>query len=114
MALKLKPTRDELRSTLLVLIGIAITILFIMAGVSIWRAEYGHGVLFFVLGAGLTFAFFRKMKASLLMIGLIWIAVNAGLTAPFHPSALGILLTVGSWVGIVMLGRWMAGRPRQG
>lgn len=44
---------------------------------------------------------------------LIWIAVNAGLSAPFHPSTLGILITVGSCVGIVVLGRWMTGRPPQ-
>ena len=66
------------------------------------------------MGAGLSLSFFRKWKADLAIIGLVFIMVNAGLTAIFHPSALGILITVGSGVGIVTLGRWMAGRPRQG
>jgi hypothetical protein len=114
MALKLKPTWAELRSTLLVIIGVAITILFTMASVSIWRSEYGRGGLFLILGAALSFAFFRKIKASLLMIGFIWMMVNAGLTLLFHPSVLGALITVGSGIGIVVLGRWMAGQPRLG
>jgi hypothetical protein len=58
--MKLKPTRAELRGTLLSLIGIAITILFIMGGVGLWRKEYGMGSLFLTVGGVLAFAFFRK------------------------------------------------------
>jgi hypothetical protein len=110
--LKIKPTRKELLGTLRVLVGITITILFIMGGSSLWRAEYRLAGIFLALGAGLAFAFFRKWKVDLVIIGLVFIMVNTGLTAIFHPSAPGILVTVGSGVGIVLLGRWMAGRPR--
>jgi thiol:disulfide interchange protein len=109
--MKLKPTRAELRSTLLVLLGIAITLLFIMAAGAFWKREYGLGSVFLAAGSLLTFAFFRKRKASLLMVGLVWVAVNAGVTAGVRPTIPGILVTVGSLAGIVMLARWMAGRP---
>jgi hypothetical protein len=114
LGLKLRPTRAELRGTLLLLTGFAITILFLAGGASLWRAEYGRGSLLVAVGGGLTFAFFRKWKADLVIIGLIFIGINAGLTAVFHPSVPGILITVASGVGIVALGRWVAGRPRQG
>ncbi len=112
-----EPTfREAFRTASLVLLGIAITILFIMGGVSLWRSEYGLGSLFLVLGAGLTFVFFRKQKTAVLMIGLIWIMMNAGVNGIVHPTALGILITLGSAAGIVLLGRWLAEkrRTRQG
>src|SRR5690348_6864030 len=109
--MKLKPTRSELRGTLLVLLGIAITILFIMTGGAFWKKEYGLAGLFLAAGLILTFAFFRKRKVSLFMLGLIWVMVNAGVTASVRPTILGILITLGSGAGIVLLGRWMAGRP---
>jgi hypothetical protein len=110
--MKLKPTRAELRGTLLALLGVAITILFIAGGASLWRAEYGRGSLLVAVGAALTFTFFRKWKADLVVVGLVFIGVNAGLTAVFHPSTQGILITIGCCVGIVLIVRWMAGRPR--
>ncbi len=110
--MKLKPTWPELRGTLLMLLGVAITILFIMAGGAFWKKEYGLGILFLAVGSVLAFAFFRKWKADLVVIGLIFMGINTGLTTIFHPSTPGILITVGCGVGIVLLGRWMAGRPR--
>jgi hypothetical protein len=109
--MRLKSTRSELRATLFVLLGIAVTILLIMAGGAFWKREYSLGSMFLAVGVMLAYAFFRKRKAFLFMIGLIWVAVNAGLTGVFHPTALGILITIGAWAGIVLLARWMAGRP---
>ena len=112
MGLKLRPTRAELRSTLLMLVGIAITILFMTGTVSLWRAEYSLGSLFLIVATGLTFAFFRKWKADLVIIGLVFTMVNAGLTAVFHPSVPGVLITAGSGVGIVFLARYLAEKRR--
>lgn len=112
MGLKLKPTRTELRGTLLMLAGIAITILGLMGGASLWRREYGRGILLLAVGAGLAFAFFRKWKADLVMIGLVFIGINVGVTAMFHPTILGILITIGCGVGIALLGRLLLDNRR--
>src|SRR6266849_6088557 len=98
--MKLKPTRAQLRGTLLSLLGIAITILFIMAGSAFWKREYVLGSLFLAVAAGLAFAFFRKWKTDLVVIGLIFIWINTGLTSVFHPSTPGILITIGCGIGI--------------
>ena len=106
--MRLKPTRAELRGTLLSLLGIAITILFIMAGRSLWKREYSLGILFSAVGGALALAFFRKWKVDLIIIGLIWVMINAGITAVARPSAAGVFITLGSAVGIALLGRWKA------
>jgi hypothetical protein len=94
------------------LIGVAITILFIAAGGAFWKREYSLGMLLLAVGAVLAFAFFRKWKVDLVIIGLIWIMVNAGTIALVRPTIPGILVTAGSGVGIVLLARWKAGRHR--
>jgi hypothetical protein len=110
--MKFKPTWAELRGTLLALLGVALTILFIAAGGAFWKKEYGLGILFLAVGSALAFTVFRKWKADLVVIGLIFIGINTGLTAVFHPSTPGMLITVGCGAGIVLLVRWMAGWPR--
>ena len=95
------------RIALLSVIGWAVTILFIMGGVSLWRREYGRGVLFLALGAGMALIFFRRRKIVLAITGLSFILVNAGLTAVFHPSAMGILATAGSAAGLYLIARWV-------
>lgn len=112
--MKLKPTRAELRGTLLMLTGVAITILFISGGASLWRAEYGRGALLMTIGAGLAFAFFRKWKIDLVIIGLIWVMVNAGTNTIVHPTVPGFLVTAGSGVGIVLLARYLLEKRRTG
>jgi len=74
------------RTAFLLLVGSAITILFIMSCTSLWRNNYHEAVLFLVLGAGLTFVFFRKRILVLASIGCAFLLVSAGLTAIFHPS----------------------------
>src|SRR5207245_6096440 len=84
------------RTAFLLLVGSAITILFIMSCTSLWRNNYHEAVLFLVLGAGLTFVFFRKRILVLASIGCAFLLVSAGLTAIFHPIVAGVLLPLGS------------------
>jgi len=79
----------------------AITILFIMSSTALWRHNFRETILFLALGATLTFLFYRKRLALLAAGGCAWIVVNGGLTAVFHPSVVGIWVTVGSVVGLV-------------
>jgi prepilin signal peptidase PulO-like enzyme (type II secretory pathway) len=90
----------------LMLVGVVITILFIMSCTTLWKQNYHEGLLFLILGAGLSFVFFRKRKIALAIIGFSFIFVSAGLTAIFHPSILGILLTVGSAAGVYLIALW--------
>jgi hypothetical protein len=67
--------------------------------------EYREGILFLVLAGALAFVFFRKRKILLAISSLSWVLVNAGLTAPFHPSVLGYALTIGSAAGLYLIVR---------
>lgn len=98
------------RSAFLLFVGCVITLLFIMGCTALWEQKYLPGILFLASSVGLTYAFFRKGKIAVLFIGLIFIMVNAGMTAVFHPTLLGALLTVGSAVSLVLLARWQAQR----
>src|ERR1700686_1148770 len=93
------------REIVLVFIGSALTVLLIMTCTRLYVREYREGVLFLVLGAALGFVFFRKRKIVLAIISLSWVLVNAGLTAPFHPSVLGYALTIGSAAGLYFIVR---------
>jgi hypothetical protein len=97
---------------MLVVLGIVASVLFIMGVVALWRGRYGWGSLFLAFVAMLTLIFFRKNKAGLIMIGLVWLMINTGVNGIVHPTPLGVFITVGSGVGIVLLGRWMAVRSR--
>ncbi len=79
----------------------AITILFIMSSTAFWRHNFREMILFLAVGAALTFLFYRGRLALLAAGACGWIVVNAGLTAVFHPSGMGILLTLASVVGLV-------------
>jgi hypothetical protein len=106
-----EPTfREALAASSLVILGIAITLLSIIGVVSVTRHEYGLGSLFLAIAAALAFAFFRKQKAGLVALGLIWVAVNAGVTCIAHPTILGVVVTVGAGVALVFVARWMAAR----
>ncbi len=109
---KKPPFRDSFFTAMLVVLGIVTSVLFIMGVVSIWRGQYGRGSLFLAFVAVLTLVFFRKNKSGLIVIGLIWLMVNTGVNGIVHPTPLGVLITVGSGAGIVLLVRWMAGQAR--
>jgi hypothetical protein len=93
------------REILLVFIGSAVAVLLIMTCSRFYVHEYREGILFLVLAAALAFVFFRKRKVVLAIISLSWVLVNAGLTAPFHPSVLGYALTIGSAAGLYFIVR---------
>ena len=95
-----------LRIRLLELAGCIITVLIVMAVTGLGRHKYWQGSLFLFSGLGLAYVVFRKRLLILFIIGLVFIALFAGLTAVFHPSALGILLTVGSAVTLYGIIRW--------
>jgi hypothetical protein len=93
------------REIFLVVIGWAVTLLLIMAYTRFYVREYREGILFLVLAGALAFVFFRKRKIVLAISSLSWVLVNAGLTAPFHPSVLGYALTIGSAAGLYFIVR---------
>ena len=93
------------REIFLLVIGWAITLLVIMTCTRLYVREYREGILFLVLAGALAFVFFRKRKILLAISGLSLVLVNAGLTAPFHPSALGYGLTIGSAAGLYLIVR---------
>ena len=96
------------RMWFVLLLGSAITVLFIKGAVSLWKHNYGIGVLLLALSAGMAFVFFRKRKIVLFVIMLAFVLVNASLTVIFHPSVVGILLTAASGAGLYLLAFWQA------
>jgi hypothetical protein len=75
-----------------------------------YARDFRKGILFLALAAALAFVFFRKRKIALTIISLSWVLVNAGLTAPFHPSVLGYTMTIGSAAGLYFIVRWSHNR----
>src|SRR5258708_35679342 len=93
------------REIILIFIGAAVAVLLVMTGTRFYVREYREGILFLVLAGALAFVFFRKRKIVLAISILSWVLVNAGLTAPFHPSVLGYALTIGSAAGLYFIAR---------
>src|SRR5258708_12495997 len=88
------------REIILIFIGAAVAVLLVMTGTRFYVREYREGILFLVLAGALAFVFFRKRKIVLAISILSWVLVNAGLTAPFHPSVLGYALPMRSPAGL--------------
>jgi hypothetical protein len=93
------------REIILLFIGAAIAVLLVMTCTRFYVREYREGILFLVLAGALAFVFFRRRKTVLAISSLSWVLVNAGLTAPFHPSVLGYALTIGSAAGLYFIVR---------
>ena len=110
MGIKIGSDDIPLRIAFLTLVGWAITILFIQGCVALWSRAYRPGSFYLASGAVLTIIFFRKRIVALVIVGLTFVMVNAGLTAIFHPSVAGIILTIGSFGGIYLIARWDAKR----
>ncbi len=85
-----------------------ITILFMMSITLFWRHNLRPAIWCLALGAALTFIFFRSRKIAFAMVALSFILVNVGLTALFHPTPEGVLITLGSIAGMYALAIWGA------
>lgn len=92
--------------TALVIIGCAITIFIIKSIVAAWGHNFRPAVWYLVGAAVLSAIFFRRRKIALTTIVLSFLLVNAGLTALFHPTAAGLLITLGSSIGLYVLAVW--------
>ena len=90
------------------LIGSAITILFMISVSEFWKHDFRPATWYLISGAALTLIFFRKRKIAFVSIALSFICVNVGFTALFHPTPAGILVTLGSIVGMYVLAVWGA------
>jgi len=90
----------------LALIGFAITVLFMISVTKFWRHDFRPATWYLISGAALTFIFFRSRKIAFAIIALSFICVNVGLTALFHPTPAGVLITLGSIVAMYALAIW--------
>jgi len=88
--------------------GSAITVLFMISVTKFWRHEFQPATWYLMSGAVLTFIFFRNRKIAFAIIVLSFTCVNVGFTALFHPTPAGVLITLGSVVGMYVLAVWGA------
>lgn len=94
------------RETLLVLLGMGITLLLTISTYAIYRHAYTETVVFFLIAAILAYIFFRKRRVLLTITALTFLLVNAGLNNLVHPSVPGYLTTYGSAAGLFLLVWW--------
>lgn len=94
------------RELLLVVLGWVITIFFLISANAFWQTKIQRGLLFLILALGLTFVFFRKRKFVFAIIVCTFLLVNVGLTAFFHPTLIGFVVTMGSITCLYFLFRW--------
>ena len=90
------------------LIGFGIALCLIGGSNVLWHHAYRIGIIYFSIGALLTFIFYRKRIIILAFCILAFAFVNVGLTTIFHPSLAGYVVTLGSMAGLVILVRWQA------
>lgn len=96
------------RVAVLILLGCSILLLVIKGCIYLSAGNYRRGILFPLAATALFIVFFRKRKIALTIIGLTFVAVNVGLTAIFHPTIQGVLLSIGAVGGLYLLCRWGA------
>ena len=101
-------TKDKIppRIGFLMFVAFATTMLFIMACTSFWRHDFRYGFVFLTLGTALSYLFFRRRLLALTTVALATIFVLAGMGSISRPSALGILLTLGSGAAAYLLVVW--------
>jgi len=98
------------KQTLLVLLASAITVLLSKVGVYAWNSSYGLAIIYLAIAVALSLIFFWNRKLVLLIFGLVFIVVNVGLTAIFHPSLLAFLVTGACAGALYWIARWHAAK----
>lgn len=93
--------RWTLRTWFMMFLAFGITVMLIMGSTALWKHNVRESALFFMLAGALTLLFYRKKLALLAAGASGFILVNAGLTAAFHPSAIGISVVVASLAGLI-------------
>jgi hypothetical protein len=93
--------RWTLRTWFMMILGFGITVLLIMGSTTLWKHNLRESILFFTLAGVPTWLFYRKKLAVLAICACAFIVVNAGLTAVFHPSVLGVSVSVASLAGLI-------------
>ncbi len=91
-----------------VFIGSVITVLFMISVSEFWKHDFRSAIWYLASGAVLALIFFRGRKIAFTMTALSFICVNVGFTALFHPTPAGVLVTLGSIVGMYVLAVWGA------
>ena len=107
--------RDNIppRIGFLMLVGFVITILFVMTVTAIWKLKFEEGLGFLAVGAVLTYSFYRRRLLALAYLAIGTILALAGIGFLGHPSAGGLLLTLGSAAAGYLLVRWDLWRDPQ-
>jgi hypothetical protein len=98
------------RITFIIMVGFAIAICFVKAGMSVWHGDYSRAILPVAVGVVFTFVFFRTRKIVFAIIVLSFFLMGAGITALFHPTLVGIAVTLGSALGVLWISRWQIRR----
>lgn len=89
-------------------LGWGITIFGMMSTTLFWRHNFRPAISYLALAMLLILIFFRNRKIAFAIIALSFLVVNVGLTALFHPRAVGILVTLGSIMCMYVLVIWGA------
>jgi putative flippase GtrA len=87
-------------------VGCAITILFMMSISLVWRHQFQAATWRLALGLLLIVVFFRRRRIAFLTIALSFLLVIYGLDVPFHPTVLGIVVTLVSAFLLYSLAVW--------
>jgi|SRR5579859_5255710 len=91
-------------------LGWGITILAMMSITLFWRHSFRSAIWYLALAVLLAFIFFHNKKIAFAVAALSFLVVNVGLTALFHPTAVGILVALGSIICMYALAIWGARR----
>jgi hypothetical protein len=90
----------------LTLLGSVITVLLIISVTTFFRGQFKPATWCLVVAFALALGFFRHRKIALSIIGLSLLFVNAGLHALFHPTTIGIAVSLVSGFLLYALAVW--------
>jgi|HubBroStandDraft_4_1064222.scaffolds.fasta_scaffold46099_1 hypothetical protein len=90
----------------LVFLGFLCTFLFIASLFRFWEHQWTSATWRLILSLLIFLIFFRHRRFAFAMVALSSILVNAGMSAPFHPSVPGIAATVVSAFLLYWLAVW--------